>query len=144
MSLLSSASATPKELYGPLAIGCLLVVYTIWRRVTSSSTHKRLQLTDKNVSLDRQSVLVEGTTDIYQSQLVPNGQYLHVFHPDAQTLYDVFKLGMQRSKDGSCVGWRPTKNAAYVWRTYATLLKQATDFGAGLVHKGVQPGSLLL
>ncbi|XP_055355739.1 long-chain-fatty-acid--CoA ligase 5-like isoform X2 [Paramacrobiotus metropolitanus] len=72
---------------------------------------------------------------IHRRRTVTNSdQKLRMVFPD--TVFDVLYFGKQMSDNGPCVGYRPSKDAAYVYLSYEELLQRARDFGAGLLALG--------
>lgn len=54
------------------------------------------------------------------------------------TLRDNFLHGVKLSGNLPCLGTRPAKDADYVWETYDQVNQRILNFGAGLVHLGLE------
>ncbi|XP_021955219.1 long-chain-fatty-acid--CoA ligase 1 isoform X2 [Folsomia candida] len=95
--------------------------------------------------LDEQAFLeYEGTEMIRTSRFgkdAKDGTFLRYLFEDCRTLYDCFRRGAKESNNGICLGWRETKNKPYQWLHYNEALLRAKNFGCGLVHMGLHPGS---
>ncbi|ODM95370.1 Long-chain-fatty-acid--CoA ligase 1 [Orchesella cincta] len=69
-----------------------------------------------------------------------DGKFMRCLYEDCRTLYEAFRRGAKESNNGTCLGWRE-KNKPYQWLHYNEALLRAKNFGCGLVHLGLQPGS---
>jgi hypothetical protein len=58
-----------------------------------------------------------------------------------RTLYDCFTVGVTKSGNGVCLGYRRDGRSEYTWISYSTVLDEARAVGAGIKHAGVQPGA---
>ncbi|XP_055355751.1 long-chain-fatty-acid--CoA ligase 1-like [Paramacrobiotus metropolitanus] len=61
-------------------------------------------------------------------------EHLRMVFPE--NLYDVLLFGKQLSDNGPCIGYRPTKDAPYVYLSYDDAIQRATAFGSGLLELG--------
>ena len=56
---------------------------------------------------------------------------------ECATLWEIFQRGRRVSNDGPCLGWRPANGAPYSWLSYSQVEEMGRDFGAGLIHLGI-------
>ncbi|XP_055355742.1 long-chain-fatty-acid--CoA ligase 1-like [Paramacrobiotus metropolitanus] len=101
---------------------------------------KGLVMYGKQIYEKRRKNVSESDGIIHRRRTITNaGEKLRMVFPE--TLYDVMLFGKQLSDNGPCVGYRPSKDAAYVYLSYEQLLKRSRDFGAGLLTLGGHVGS---
>ncbi|XP_019624807.1 PREDICTED: long-chain-fatty-acid--CoA ligase 6-like [Branchiostoma belcheri] len=91
--------------------------------------------------LARQSVEVKGDEYAKMSCHNQDGKLVDHYFDDVRTLHQAFMRGVGLNRNGPCLGWRPGVLAPYEWMTYHEVYTRAYNFGSGVVHKGLQPGT---
>ena len=69
--------------------------------------------------------------------LTPAGKLKYLAFDECATLWEIFQRGRRVSNDGPCLGWRPANGEPYSWLSYSQVEEMGRDFGAGLIHLGI-------
>ncbi|XP_064601397.1 long-chain-fatty-acid--CoA ligase 5-like [Liolophura sinensis] len=94
---------------------------------------------EQPVDIHHQSLEVPGKDRARVSCLCKNGKLVEYLEEDVRTLREAFQRGSRVSKNGPCLGWKPTPSTPYQWMSYSEALSRAGDLGCGLIKKGQQP-----
>ncbi|ESO93396.1 hypothetical protein LOTGIDRAFT_216255 [Lottia gigantea] len=70
------------------------------------------------------------------STLCKNGEIQGYIHEDSRTLLEFFKRGARISKNGPCLGYKPSSNEPYKWISYDQVLERSKNIGSGLIKLG--------
>ncbi|XP_041364605.1 long-chain-fatty-acid--CoA ligase 1-like [Gigantopelta aegis] len=91
------------------------------------------------MDLNDQSSEVPGTDRARISKLCKDGKLMAYLTEDSRTLYSAFKRGARLSKNGPCLGWKPSPTEPYRWMSYDEVLEKAKNLGAGLIKLDLKP-----
>ncbi|GFS96040.1 long-chain-fatty-acid--CoA ligase 1 [Nephila pilipes] len=97
----------------------------------------------RNFDLNSQSEELPGPDHVRISHLTPKAPHVSYLFEDAQTLHECMIRGARVSGNGPCLGWREIGSDEYQWVHYKEVLERAKNFGAGLLHKKLKPGSFV-
>ncbi|XP_076458933.1 long-chain-fatty-acid--CoA ligase 5-like isoform X2 [Babylonia areolata] len=73
------------------------------------------------------------------SGLCKDGKLSKTLFEDVSTLYEGFKRGAQQSRNGPCLGYKPSPTTPFQWISYDEVLERAEYVGAGLISLGLSP-----
>lgn len=84
-----------------------------------------------------QSILQEDGSRM--SVLCKDGEFVESVFDDVHTLYEAFQRGVCMSKNGPCLGYKPSPSEGFQWISYNTVLERAEHLGAGFISLGLTP-----
>jgi long-chain acyl-CoA synthetase len=96
------------------------------------------------ISVDQQSIELKNEKGVYKSALLKYTKHdtLTSYYPGVETLFDAFLHGMEKSKNGKCLGYRPTPGAPYKFLCFADVFKRSREIGSALIkHCNIKPGN---
>jgi long-chain acyl-CoA synthetase len=96
------------------------------------------------ISVDQQSIELKNEKGVYKSALLKYTKHdtLTSYYPGVETLFDAFLHGMEKSKNGKCLGYRPTLGAPYKFLCFADVFKRSREIGSALIkHCNIKPGN---
>lgn len=68
--------------------------------------------------------------------------YITTYFPGVTTLFEAFLFGLEKSNNGRCLGYRPSKGAPYEFLSYAAVYKKSREIGSALINfLGQKPGN---
>ncbi|KAK7111907.1 long-chain-fatty-acid--CoA ligase 5-like isoform X1 [Littorina saxatilis] len=73
------------------------------------------------------------------SGLNTDGKIKETMYEDVHTLLEAFQRGARVSKNGPCLGYKPSAKEPFEWITYDTVLERAQHVGSGLITLGQAP-----
>jgi long-chain acyl-CoA synthetase len=101
-------------------------------------------LPPNGISVDQQSIELKNEKGVYKSALLKYTKHdtLTSYYPGVETLFDAFLHGMEKSKNGKCLGYRPTPGAPYKFLCFADVFKRSREIGSALIkHCNIKPGN---
>uniref|UniRef100_A0A7E4W672 Long-chain-fatty-acid--CoA ligase n=1 Tax=Panagrellus redivivus TaxID=6233 RepID=A0A7E4W672_PANRE len=96
------------------------------------------------ISVNEQSIEIKDEPGSYKCGLLKYSEKttLKTFYSEVTTLFEAFLRGMDASRNGKCLGYRPTKDAEYEYLSYADVYKRSREIGSVLINQfGVAPGN---
>uniref|UniRef100_A0AC35GIV9 Long-chain-fatty-acid--CoA ligase n=1 Tax=Panagrolaimus sp. PS1159 TaxID=55785 RepID=A0AC35GIV9_9BILA len=101
-------------------------------------------LPPNGISVDQQSIELKNEKGVYKSALLKYTKHdtLTSYYSGVETLFDAFLHGMEKSKNGKCLGYRPTPGAPYKFLCFADVFKRSREIGSALIkHCNIKPGN---
>jgi long-chain acyl-CoA synthetase len=96
------------------------------------------------IDVNQQAIELKDQKGVYKSGILKYTKHdtLKSYYPGVETLFDAFLHGMEISKNGKCLGFRPTPGAPYKFLHFADVFKRSREIGSAMIkYCKIQPGN---
>ncbi|XP_055355731.1 long-chain-fatty-acid--CoA ligase 5-like [Paramacrobiotus metropolitanus] len=132
-------SFTLEKLQSSLSTSLVRMVQVTTWIVTTCGLEKALLSVIERISIRSRNNLSESDGLVHRRRTTKDARHkLRMVFPE--NLFDILRFGKELSDNGPCLGYRPAKDAPYVYLHYDEVIQRARDFGAGLLQLGSRIG----